>query len=90
MYKYPRVPNCREVIVWMAVSALLLLAPSAVFASTYRVLGESDVPYSTIPGTKFGTLEEAQQACDALSSCKAYNSLGELKSCAGCELGSNW
>ena len=77
----------------MAVSVsalLLLLAPSAVFASTYRVLGESDVPYSTIPGTKFGTLEETQQACDALSSCKAYNSLGELKLCAGCELGSNW
>ena len=45
------------------------------------------VPYSTIG--RRPTAAAAAAACSADPACKAYNSEGELKSCAGCEGGSD-
>jgi hypothetical protein len=65
----------------------LVCVPTAASWSYWRKIAKSDVPYSTIG--RRDTVEEASAACKADPRCKAYNSDGELKSCAGCEGGSN-
>ena len=52
----------------------------------YARFGDTDVPFSTYSTVAPST---AQAACDADVKCKAYNSKGALKRCAGCEGGSD-
>ena len=69
---------------------LLLLLPASCSASAwsaYKKLAKSDVPYATMG--RRSSAAEAAAACAALPGCAAYNSDGELKSCAGCEGGSD-
>jgi hypothetical protein len=68
---------------------LLALLPSLCLGAwpAYRKLAKSDVPYATIG--KRESAAAAATACDAMAECAAYNSDGELKSCAGCEGGSD-
>ena len=53
--------------------------------AAYRHYGSTDVPYATYARAVSDPLAE----CNADDSCKAYNSKGELKRCAGCEGGSD-
>ena len=55
----------------------------------YRKMAKSDVPYGPNIGARHSNLADAAAACSADPSCKAYNSDGELKACAGCEGGSD-
>ena len=55
----------------------------------YRKMAKSDVPYGPNIGARHSNLADAAAACSADPSCKAYNSDGGLKACAGCEGGSD-
>jgi hypothetical protein len=76
----------RALALWQ-LAAVVLGAHAAAWPA-YRKLAKSDAPYAPVL-SKATSLAAAAAACSADPACKAYNSDGELKACAGCEGGSD-
>jgi hypothetical protein len=72
---------------YAALALFLAVVPGSGSPATFQKHAKSDVPYATMRA--LATEAEAAAACAADARCKAYNSKGELKRCAGCEGGSD-